>query len=223
MVVAVILILLAGYLGYRWIWGGPSETRYVLTSVQKTTVIFSITGNGQVSSSNQLDLKSKVSGDVIYLGAISGQEVSQSFLIVQLNADDAQKSVRDAETNLESAKISLTKLKQPADKLSLIQAENSLASALEAATSARDDLKDSYEDGFNATSNAFLDLPAVMSGLQDVLMGTTLSKGSQPNYAYYADAASKYDEKVLQYRDEALASYQTARETYDQNFQDYIW
>lgn len=109
----VILLLVGGHFGYKKLKSGAKEIRYVLVTVEKGTLITSVSGSGQVSASNQIDVKSKASGDVIYIGATDGQNIKMGSLLVQLNAQDAQKSVRDAEANLEAAKLSLEKLKQP--------------------------------------------------------------------------------------------------------------
>src|SRR3989304_2362717 len=79
------------------------------------------------------------------------------------------------------------------------------------------DLKKAYEDGFNETSNAFLDLPAIMAGLNDLLFKNNFIS-SQTNLNYYSDAVKSYDEKAVLYKDDAFNSYQAARKAYDQNF-----
>ena len=163
-----LLLAIGGYLGYGAIFNKDGVAQYALAQVQKGTLVVSIAGSGQVSVSNQVDIKPKVSGDVVYVGVKNGQEVKAGTLIVQLDAGDAQKAVRDAEANLESAKLSLEKLKKPSDTLSLLQAENSLAQAKESKQKAEDDLKKAYEDGFNTISNAFLELPEVMTGLDNI-------------------------------------------------------
>ena len=205
--IIAILVLLAlaygGYWGYKKSTDTSGETKYLLAQIKRGTITESVSGSGQVSVSNQVDLKAKVSGDVVYVGVKNGDEVRAGALILQLNARDAQKSVRDAEANLESAKISLEKFK----------VENS-KEKLEA------DLKKAYEDGFNATSNAFLDLPTIMAGLNDLLFRNNFIS-SQTNINYYSDAVKSYDENAVLYKDDAFNSYQAARKAYDQNFGDY--
>ncbi len=222
--IGIIVVLGSGWWGYR-AWTGTSVApRYVLASVQKGTIITTVTGTGQVSASNQVDIKPKVSGDVVYVGVQNGQEVGAGTLLVELDARDAQKAVRDAEVNLESAKLSLEKLKKPADNLSLIQSENALAKAKESQANTQDNLKRAYEDGFNLTSNAFLDLPTVITGLQDILYSRNAGLGGitgQRNIDYYAGVASQYDSKADQFKDNADQKYQAARKAYDQNFLDY--
>ncbi len=201
----IILIALLGgsVLIYKKISNKNSAIRYVTGTAEKGSLIVSISGTGQVSASNQVDLKPKASGDVIYVGVKNGQEIKAGALIAQIDSRDAQKSVRDAEATLENAKISLEKFK-------LANSKNKL----------NDNLKDSYDDGYNDVSNAFLDLPDVMTGLHDILLNNNLNS-VQSNLSYYTDAIKEYNIRALQYKDETYDAYQKAQKEHDQNFEDY--
>src|SRR3989344_3093959 len=207
--IAALALMVAGYFGYRYFSGGGGETAYVTEAVKRGMITVSVSGSGQVSASNQLDVKSKVSGDAVYVAPVEGREIGASALIIQLDARDAEKAVRDAGVNLESARIALEKLRGPAGAAVPRHKQN-----------AEDDLKKAYDDGFTAVSNAFLDLPAAITGLKEVLFGMHFS-GSQSNMNYYADAVKNYDLRSLDYKDSANASYQKARAAYDKNFDDY--
>lgn len=218
------MIIIGGYLIYRTANKTQASVRYVTTTVKKSTLIDTVSGSGQVSVSNQADIKAKASGDVIYVGVTSGQEVKAGALLVQLNASDALKTVRDAEASLESAKIALEKLQQPTDPLSLLQAENALTQAQETKQNAEDDLQKAYDDGFSSVTNAFLNLPTIMTGLNDLLYGNTYTK-SQSNIDWYTDQGisrsfDNYD-KVMRYRNDVNNSYTAARQYYDANLNDY--
>lgn len=212
-ILVIVAVLVGGYYEYLSLTSTAGETRYVLATTEKGMIISSITGSGQVSAYNQIDLKPKASGDVIYLGVANGQEVAAGTLIAQLDASDAQKAVRDAEVNLASTKLSLDKVLQPADTLSLLQTENALAQATS-------DLSKSYDNGFNSVSNAFLNLPTVMTGMQDILYGTTINR-SQDNLSAYTDMVKDYDDKILIFKNDTVTKYQKARDMYDQSFIDY--
>ncbi len=222
-VACALVLVVGGYLGTRALFGTSGETRYVVAKAEKGTLVVSVSGSGQVSASHQVDLKSKVSGDVVYVGVVAGQEVRAGTLIAQLDARDAQKAVRDAEVNLESAKLSLEKLKKPADKLSLLQSENALLRAKESKQTATENLQKAYEDGFNSVANAFLDLPTAMTGLQDILFSSSAGLGGagQRNIDYYANAVENYDSKVNQYKADTSTLYDRARAVYDKNADQY--
>ena len=216
----VVVILAVGGFFFGSFNSSAQETRYALSAVTKGTIITSVSGTGQVSASNQLDLKPKASGNVVYVGVKEGQSVKAKTLIVQLDSSTAQKSVRDAKANLESANLAMQKLKQPADALTLLQAENSLAQAQEAKTNAQEDLQKAYDDGFNTVANAFLQLPDIISGLKSILYDSTLNV-NQWNIDYYANSLQQNQAKIFEYKESTSVSYQLARTKYDKNFSDY--
>jgi HlyD family secretion protein len=207
--IILILIALSGYWGYTKIFSAGDAVRYASAEVKKGALIVSITGSGQTSVFNQIDIKPKVSGEIVYVGVKNGQEIKAGTLIALLNARDAQKAVRDAEVNLENAKITLEKLRGP-EGLAIPKNKEK----------AQKDLEKAYSDGFNYVANAFLDLPAILTGLRDILIGDNFTKGVW-NADYFVNAVKIYDEKVVQFRNDAYAKYQQARKDYDQNFIDY--
>ena len=202
----IILIILLG--GGYWVYGKITSTtgniRYLTAKVEKGTIVASISGTGQVSALNQVDIKSKVSGDVLYLSAQNGQRIGASALIAKLDTKDAEKSVRDAEANLESAKISLAKLEIQESK------ENMDANLAQA-----------YDDGFNSIANAFLDLPGIMTGLNDMFLKSTIST-SQWNVDWYeGQTATEDQDKAFIYKQNFIDSYNVAQKAYDTNSADY--
>jgi len=218
----LVVVFALGFLGVKAFMGTDGETRYVTALVEKGTLVASITGSGQVSASNQVDLKPKVAGDVVYVGVQNGQEVRIGALVAQLDARDAQRAVRDAEVNLLSAKLSLEKLQKPADNLAFIQAENSLSRAKQVKQDAEDNLKRGYADGFNTVANVFIDIPGIMTGLQDLLyLSTVYGAGGSWNLNYYAGVAAKYDNQANTFRDDTDAKYRFARDAYNKNFANY--
>ncbi|MDO8493625.1 MAG: efflux RND transporter periplasmic adaptor subunit [bacterium] len=218
--VALFFLAGASYWTYGKLTGTNSETLYTTAVAQKGTIVSSISGSGQVSASDQVDIKPKVSGDIAYVSLTNGQSVYRGSLIAQLDTKDAEKVVRDAETSLETAKLTLEKILKPADTLSLIQSENSLTNAKQAKTRAEDNLAVAYDDAFTSVSNAFIDLAPVITGIQDILYKNTNNAG-QDNISYYTDLVKNYDTAVYIYRDSAAAGYQTARSAYDKTFLQY--
>jgi HlyD family secretion protein len=224
--IIVLAVLYAGYYEYKKMTDTSGETRYVTAQVKNGTIVASITGSGQVSASNQVDIKPKASGDVVQVSVVSGQTVKAGAVLATLDSRDAQKAVRDAQVNLESAKLSLEKLKKPADELSTTQSENALARAKESKDNATNDLANAYENGFNTVSNAFLDLPAIMTSLQNMLYSSSPEMGAsgQNNIDYYASYAAIAEQdktKADSFRADVDAKYVDARASYDKNFQDF--
>lgn len=209
----VLLIALAVYFGRGILFPASTTIRYVTAAADKGTIVVSVSGTGQVSASNQVDIKAKASGDVIYIGAENGQQVVKGKLLLQVDNSDAQKAVEDAKTSLDQTKIELEKMQ------GLQTVVGSLRGIKEKAS---DDLAKSYEDGFNTVSNAFLNLPTVMSGLNEIFFSNVLSKNQQ-NIDWYVDQMSNLGAgaKAVQYKNNVNSLYLSVKEKYDQNFNDY--
>ncbi len=218
--VAFLILIYISYLGYGKYTDTTMITRYTTAIAEKGTIVSSITGSGQVSALNQIDIKSKVSGDVSYIPLENGRSIEAGTLVLKLDTRNIEKAVRDAETNLLTAKLSLEKIQRPADTLSLIQAESALTNAKQAKTRADDDLLKAYDDSFSNIGNAFIDLSPVITGIQDILYKNTNNAG-QDNISYYTDLVKNYDNSVFVYRDSAAKDYQIARTTYDKTFLKY--
>lgn len=218
--IGFIVLITIVYFVWQNIVSKKVQTTYTLAKVTRGSLIKTVSGSGQVSASNQLDISPKASGEIIKLNIVKGQEVKNGDILAQLDAADIYKSLRDAEANLASAKLAMQKLQQPTDQLSLLQAQNYLTAAQESKQQAEDNLAKAYEDGFNNVANAFLDLPGVMSGLRDILFGNDINV-NQDNIDYYLDNTKYYDESAKQYHDDADNTYQQARSLYDANFNTY--
>lgn len=210
----------ASWYAYATLNAPSAETRYITVDAATATIITTVTGTGQMSDSNQFDVKPQASGTITALSVTQGQSVKSGQLIAQLDARSAQKSVRDALANLESAQLSLQKLKQPADALSVTKAQNELTSAQQNKADAEQDLVKAYDDGYNAVAQAFLDLPEVVSGLESVLSGKEVALGQKNIDAYY-DLIRGLSEKSSQFLFDANTAYATARAAYLDNLDAY--
>ena len=211
--VIALLVILFGW----WAWGhftaAGAQTRYVLGSVQMGTVISSVSASGQVTANQDLDLKPKVSGQITYVGVTPGSRVDAGTLIASIDATDAARAVRDAQANLDSANLALQKIQEPATTLTLTQQQNAIAQA-------KEDLVAQYQSSFNDITATFLDLPDVISGIQDTDLGNEAS-ASQWNIDYYKNQTQQYNANAGTYRDAAYNDYQAARASYDKTFADF--
>ena len=172
-VILVIVILGGGYYAYSKLNSGTTETRYVLAAVQKGTLVASVSGSGQVSASNQINIQPQASGRVIYIGVQNGQRVKAGTLLVELDTTDAEKAIRNAQVSLDNAKLSFEKLQQSSADPELIK-----------------------ENAFTSISNTFLDLPNIMAGANIIINGTTLST-SQSNIGVYHDFVDTRDQDTV--------------------------
>lgn len=178
-IAGIALLLIAGvsYWSFGKIFSDDGAIRYASAQAQKGTLIVSISGSGQVSASNQLDIKPKVSGDIVYVGVKNGQEVKAGTLIAQLDARDTQKTVRDAEVSLENAKLAL-------DKLKLGQQQQLRG----------DTLNKAHEEGMETLSSFYREFGAILNSVEDIFFGNDLSD-NMDNISYYVDYLLPYDQK----------------------------
>lgn len=203
-VIIIIVIAGGGYWIYKKTTNTTGEIRYITAKIEKGTIITSVSGSGQVSNLNQIDIKAKASGDVSYIAIQDGQKVGAGQLIAQLDTKDAEKTIRDAEVNLESAQISLAKLK--------IEKSNENLNS---------DLAKAYDDGFNTVSNVFLDLPGIMTGLNDMFF-KIYSGTSQWTVDWYAGQVGSVDQyKATTLKEDFIDSYNEAKKSYETNFDSY--
>jgi len=193
---------------------GSVETRYVLATVEKGAIITSVTGSGQVSVSDQVDVKPKVSGDVIYVGVKNGQKVRAGQLLVQLDSTDAKKTVSDAELALRDAEIQFEKW--------LLNQDNSADKLEKSVEDARKNLDKAYQNALNVVSGIFLDWPDTIDDLQDVLYEDNVSGTDQQNIGAYQDLVdSRYSSDITTYVYRAITDFRNADSAYRANFNDY--
>lgn len=203
---------------FYWAYSAGSipstQTKYVLGTAQTGTIVSAITGSGQVSVTSQMDLKAKSSGDVIYLtNAISGTPVMAGTLLAEIDPTNAQKTVRDAQANLDKEKLNLQKLQGG------IINETEVRGSIEKATA---DLDKSYESAFSDVSGAFTDFPSVLLGLQNIIYSTTLTGSDRWNMNYYSDTAAASDPILSnEYKADVFSSYQEAQTAYAETFSQY--
>ncbi|MCL5017058.1 MAG: efflux RND transporter periplasmic adaptor subunit [Patescibacteria group bacterium] len=220
-IVSIIIIVVAvgGYFEYRMLTGNSANDLYVLTSVRKGTFTATVSGSGQVITSDSLDIKPKTSGDIIYVGVTAGQKVRSGQLIAEIDPTDAQKAVSDAKTSLETAKLQLDNLLAPVDALTLLQAEDLLTQARESLQNSQNDLVSTYASAYTDISNAYIALPSVMTGLNSMLYSNTINK-SQNNVDAYTNLINN-SPSAYQFNQAAVSGYQAASVAYTQALMDF--
>lgn len=182
----LIAILIIGYFGYNKITSGEETTEYITTKVEKGNISSTVSGSGQVSASNEIEIKAKASGDILYISKKNGDEITKGTLIAGIDAGEAQKSVRDAQINLESAKISFEKTKMENGE------ENISANSMKI-----------YTDAFNLVADTFIDLPDVLDGIEEILNEDNLSE----------NVARSTGKTAQEYRELAEKSYYEAEKS----------
>lgn len=210
--------------GGWWIYGktnsASAETRYVLGTVEKGTIIASVSASGQVSTVNQIDIKPKAAGDVTWVGVKAGDTVRAGQALAYIDATEAKQDIADAEASLASAKLQYQK--------DSAQAPIDYEKSVEALEDAKKDLTTTYNDTYNTVSNAYLDLPSAVTGMQNILYSNSLGgqNSSQWNVDAFKDMANQYssastESSIRTFVDIADRDYKAARAKYDKAILDF--
>ena len=157
-----IILLIIIYFIFKLIFSTSTTTTYAVSEVQNGSIITTVTGSGQVSSSNEIDLKAKSSGDILKVKVITGQEVKAGAVIAQIDNQSAYLDYR-------SAQIAYEKFVQPADDVTRIQAENDLNSTKQSVEKSSDNLNSAYDSGYNNIASTQIDLTETINGASDML------------------------------------------------------
>jgi len=170
-IIVIIVIAGGGFYAYKKVSTGKTQTSYAMGAVETNDIIVSVSGSGQVSASNQADIKTNASGKVLSVNVKAGQEVKMGDVLFQLDSKDAQQTLRNAQIDLANARISLEKLQRgtlPSDlktaqlqldnaKNSLTNDQNNLTQVQQKAdldlTGAVNDAKNSLTDGYNKAND----------------------------------------------------------------------
>lgn len=189
--IVIIAIACGGYYGYKKITTTAEVIRYVTSPVEKGMLISSISGTGQVSASNTADIKSKVSGDVLEINVENGQAVTKDTLVAKIDNTDAQKTVKDTQIALETAKLELNKLLDPPTELELLQAQ-----------SAVDTSKRNLEYLINPSKDVISVAENSLTSAKDTL--TKLEFSQTDSYRTAKDAKQKADDDLVQTYEDAF-------------------
>ncbi|MCX6752514.1 MAG: efflux RND transporter periplasmic adaptor subunit [Candidatus Nomurabacteria bacterium] len=203
--VILIVVLLIGYWGYNKLTSTAGETRYITSKVTKGTIVSSVAGSGQVSVLNQVAINPTVSGALIRVNVKPGNRVAGGQTLFVIDNTNAQKTVRDAEISLQNANLAL-------QKLQLQNSDTNLNTALSKA----------YDDGFSTVSNTFLDLPGIMSGLNNMFYTATITRNGQWNIDWYeGQAASDDHDQARIFKQNFTDAYNAALKAYNDDFDSY--
>jgi HlyD family secretion protein len=215
--IIVVIIIFVGFSAVKAMSSTSGETRYVTTTVQKGTVISSVSGSGQVSATDQVDVKAKVSGDITWIGVTAGQTVYAGQALATIDNTNAKASVDDATATLAQSKLQYQK-----DSAS---APLDYQNTLDALASAKVDLSTTFNNTFNTLSNTYLDLPTAVTGAQNILYGNDLSPSSgQWNVDFMVSLFNNKDADKVKINDFATIAeddYKTARAEYDASLLQY--
>lgn len=190
------LLVFGFYFGNKAINGNGGELRYALAQVERGTLIFSVSGSGQIAVMDQVDIKPKVSGNLVAIYINKDQSVKGGQLIATLDSKDTERSVRDAQTVLDKAQRDLADAKENYQEIE-IDAENSLRTA--------------YEDGYSSVSTSFFKLSDYIKDLKDAIGTDQSSQEYITGYELVLGRDSLFIQKFLD-------DYYKANDLFNKNF-----
>lgn len=130
----IVLVLAGGgYYGYTKIFNTTkSSVRYVTEAAQKTTLTVSVTGSGQVSDLNRIDLKPAAGTSNVTIAQTNvknGDKVKEGQIIATIDQKNSESSLHQAQASLASAQASYNKLLAGAAKIDIEISQNSVKQA----------------------------------------------------------------------------------------------
>ncbi len=212
--IAVAVILGGGYFVYGKVFTASAETRYVLGVVAKGTLIASVSATGQVSAEDQIDIKPKASGEIVWIGTKAGDTVRAGQALMSIDSTTAKQVVADAEKSLQAAQLQYQK--------DSAQAPITYQNDQDALATAKENLVNDYNDTYNNLSNTYLDLPAVTTGAQNALYGYDFDlHKNQWNMDVLSNLFTAPNSSMLAFKDKAKADYAAAKASYDSSVASY--
>ena len=170
----IVLVVVIG-LGW-WIYSNATstsgETRYVLGTVASSTIISTVSESGQVSTTNSVDIKPQVSGEITWVGVKAGDVVHAGQALATIDDTTAVQAIEDAKSQLQTDELTY----QQAAAQAPVNYQNDQTALANDQTNLQDD----YNNMYNDLTGVYLDLPAVVAESQDVLYGSefdTTKKG----------------------------------------------
>ncbi|MFA4941541.1 MAG: efflux RND transporter periplasmic adaptor subunit [Patescibacteria group bacterium] len=238
---------ITGFWSYKHFVPSVNQVSYITDTIKKGMLVTTVSGSGQVSASSQVDIKPKISGDIVSLNVKAGQEVKEKDIIAQIDTKDSIRSLNSAKSDLETAKLDLEDFLQPTDTYTLLQAKNAIADAeaslvklkttqednnkatIKTKTDAENNLIKAYEDAYNDIADTFLDLPDIMTGLNAVLYSYEIGESeasvgsTNENYSALLNSItdSKKNDEFGVFVKTARDSYASAKSDYDANLSNY--
>lgn len=226
----LIIVLLSAYLFFRSSGTEEGENQYITSTVEKGSISVTVSGNGQVISSEDIEIKARASGEISSLNMTKGATVEKNTLLAQIDDLDAQRNVRDAQIDLENTQLELDKLYEPPTALEIKRAESDIAQAENSLsqldfnynrdkqdlerqiTKLETDLPHSYENAFNAITSVFIDLPYIMGDLEDLIYNKDYHT-NETNLVYYLNRLDN-DGDITEQKERVLEAYQKAYQSY---------
>ncbi len=161
----IVVIIVVG--GYFLFIKKNAVTTYAIASVGRGTIVSYVSGTGQVSGENQVNITPLASGKVVAVDVAQGDYVQAGQVIAVIDESSASSSVNQAKAALASAQANYEKLIAGPTDLSVQSSQLSVDSA-------QNTLSHSYESLYN-------DMNSVYTTVYSSVHNTTDSLFNNPN------------------------------------------
>ena len=165
---------------------GPEEATAESVAVSRATISEEVSVTGRVVPAREVALGVQTGGRVSSVKTSVGDRVSAGKVLLTVE-------IADLEIRLERQRAALNK------------AELALSTQEPNSGDAESDLNKAYEDGFNTVADAFLDLPSIISGIEDILSSDYLARNTILNF---------YSQMGVDLRNKAGDQYYAAESAY---------
>ncbi len=104
--VAVILLVILGLVGRNL--RGPDATQVEIVNVETRTVTQTVTASGRVQPEVEIIISPDVSGEIVQLPVVEGQQVQRGELLARIKSDFYEAQVEQTEAQLSQSKANLS-------------------------------------------------------------------------------------------------------------------
>lgn len=157
-IVIVLAVIAGGYGWYKKAHGSSAAIQYVTAAAEKTTITAGVSGSGQVSEQNKVDIKPLSSGRLVSVNVKQGQTVKAGQVLATIDERTAALSLTQAKTQLASAQANYDKLAAGATGTDVQLAQAQLDAAKNSLDSAQANLNNVTQQQNLAVSKAYTDM-----------------------------------------------------------------
>lgn len=125
----LIVVAVGVFFIYRINKNTTNGSDYTMGSIEKGSIIVTVSGTGQIETSDQIDVKPNVAADIVAINIKAGQKVKAGDVIAKLDDNDLKDKVKQAKNSLTSAQANLSLKLAGATAQEIKLAENSVSSA----------------------------------------------------------------------------------------------
>jgi HlyD family secretion protein len=128
--VVLILLLGAAVLAYRWLTPGVAQVEVVHASSESNDLPgVVLTASGYIVAHHKINVNSKVTGRVAWIGVEKGDKVTEGQVLVRLEDDEFRAQVEQAKGAVENAKAWLQELENGSRPEEIQEAQHNLSEA----------------------------------------------------------------------------------------------